>query len=119
MKAALGAALGALGSLGIAAASVLAFPASAAPAAEPLPPAAAEPPAPRASEPRIQHQVTEDDAVRIDELRVRGATQSITVTNKAGALKGSQYQVLPQGADRDPSQNGQAAGQSVWRFFSF
>lgn len=70
-------------------------------------------------EPAVQRQVTEDDQVRIEELKVRGQTQSITVTSKLRGLKGSQYEVVPDSGARDPSQPGHANGQRVWRVLSF
>lgn len=70
----------------------------------------------QAPEPQVQRQVSEDDQVRIEELKVRGETQRIVVRNKSGQLKGSQYQLLPGSAARDPSQGGPAAGQRVWSF---
>jgi hypothetical protein len=78
---------------------------------------AARPPAP--AEPVVQRSVTEDDAVRIEELRVRGETQTITVTNKQRALRGTQYEVVPPSGARDPSQKGQSNGQRVWRLFEY
>ncbi len=81
---------------------------------------AAEAPArPAPAEPAVQRSVTEDDAVRIEELRVRGETQTITVTNKQPALRGTGYEVLPTSGARDPSQKGQARGQRVWRLFEY
>jgi hypothetical protein len=79
--------------------------------------AAAEPPAP--PEPAVQKQVTEDDNVRIEEVRVRGQTQSITVTSKIRGHKGSQYEVVPPSGARDPSVAGSSNGQRVWHLFSF
>lgn len=74
-----------------------------------------------AGEPRIERQVVEDDAVRIDELRVRGQTQRIVVQPKKGLLRA--YEVLPLEGGRDPSQtrNGSpgAAGKRVWQVLSF
>jgi hypothetical protein len=76
----------------------------------------------RQSEPKIQRLVTEDDATRIEELRVRGQTQSITVTPKKGAIQ-KPYEILPANDGRDMSYNGQAtrgaAGKSVWRVLNF
>jgi hypothetical protein len=74
------------------------------------------------SEPNIQRLVIEDDATRIDELRVRGQTQSISVTPKKGAIR-QPYEILPGGDGRDMSYNAQAtrgaAGQRVWRVLNF
>jgi len=76
----------------------------------------------RQSEPRIQRLVVEDDATRIDELRVRGQTQSISVTPKKGAIR-QPYEIIPANDGRDMSFNGQAtrgaAGQRVWRVLNF
>jgi hypothetical protein len=73
-------------------------------------------------EPKVQRIVVEDEAVRIEELRVRGQTQRIVVQPKKGALT-RPYEVLPLQGGRDPSQtrNGQpgAAGKRVWQVLSF
>ena len=72
-------------------------------------------------EPQVQRIVTEDDGVRIEELRVRGQTQRIVVRSKLGNL--ASYEVLPATGGRDMSQsagNGRgAAGQRVWNVLSF
>ena len=75
-------------------------------------------PAPRATpEPRIERIVQKDDNVRIEELRVRGVTQSITVDAKAGGAA-SRYQIRTgDGSDADRERHG--AGRSAWRLFSF
>ena len=73
-----------------------------------------------APEPAVQRQVSEDDNVRVEELRVRGLTQRIVVRNKA--LKGSrgeEYEIVPGTPARDPSQPGSGTGQRVWQLFSF
>ena len=72
---------------------------------------------PRGGEPAVQRHVIEDDAVRIDELKVRGETRSVTVTPKARGF--SPYAIQPGGQGRDPSQHRDGAGQRVWRLFSF
>jgi hypothetical protein len=94
-------------------------------AAAPAPAAVAAAPAPdeaparrRVPEPNVQRIVSEDDNVRIDELRVRGQTREIVVQHKA--VSGSRYEILPGEGGRDPSsQDGRGAGQRVWRLFSF
>jgi hypothetical protein len=94
-------------------------------AGAPGPAAAAAAPAPeeatarrRVAEPHVQRIVSEDDNVRIDELRVRGQTREIVVQHKA--VSGSRYEIIPSEGGRDPStQDGRAAGQRVWRLFSF
>ena len=80
--------------------------------------AAAKPGVP---EPNVQRTVIEDDANRIDELRVRGQTRSIVVTTK-GVFGGS-YEIFMGDASRDlsdgvDSRRG-AAGQRMWRLISF
>ena len=69
-------------------------------------------------EPAVQHTVVEDDRVRIEELRVRGQNQRITVQPKKG---GRAYEVLPADGSRDMSSDAArgAAGQRVWHLFSF
>ena len=66
-------------------------------------------------EPAVQHTVIEDDRARIEELRVRGQNQRITVQPKKG---GKAYEVLPADGSRDDATRG-AAGQRVWHLFSF
>jgi len=91
------------------------------PATPPAPPApAADAPAEprRTPEPNVQRIVSEDDNVRIDEVRVRGQTTQISVHSKTAG--GSRYEILPGEAGRDPSlQDKRGAGQRVWRLFSF
>jgi len=48
-------------------------------------------------EPRIEHLLVEDAGARIDELRVGGETQSITVQPKGGMPS---YQVEPKTGER-------------------
>jgi hypothetical protein len=73
------------------------------------------------SEPKVELLVTEDDAVRIEELRVRGQVQRITVTPKTGGRVG--YQVILGDSSRDlasgPSASRGAVGQRVWNVLSF
>jgi len=71
-------------------------------------------------EPKVQRIVIEDDAVRIEELRVRGQTQRIVVKPKNAA----EYEIIPAAGGRDPSQNRAnsqpgAAGQRVWNILKF
>ena len=72
---------------------------------------------PRGGEPAVQQVVTEDDGVRIEELRVRGQTQRIVVHSKLGNAR--PYEVLPAGQGRDLSQDKRAIGQRVWSVLSF
>ena len=70
-------------------------------------------------EPKVQLTVIEDDATRIEELKVRGQTQRITVQPKG--MKA--YEILPadQGRDMSESAGSQrgAAGKRVWRIITF
>ena len=75
----------------------------------------------RQSEPKVQRVVIEDDGARIEELRVRGQTQRITVQPK-GAIKQG-YEIIPADGGRDMSYSAGssrgAAGQRVWHVLSF
>jgi hypothetical protein len=69
------------------------------------------------SEPAVQRLVSEDDQVRITELRVRGQTQRISVDTKdSGAPR---YEITPQAGGSDPSAAKTGAGQRVWTVLSF
>jgi hypothetical protein len=71
-----------------------------------------------AGEPTVQRRVAEDDHVRIEELRVRGESQRIVVKPKTAGAK--EYEIEPSTGASDPSQrNRRAAGERVWRIFSF
>ena len=71
-----------------------------------------------AAEPRVEHRVAEDDQVRIEELRVRGETRRVVVKSKLPGVR--EYEVLTPGGAPDPSQRRtSAAGERVWRLFSF
>jgi hypothetical protein len=73
---------------------------------------------PVTGEPRAALNVAEDDQVRIEELRVRGQSQRITVKPKtAGA---PEYDIAPSTGAQDPSQrNRRPPGTSLWRLLSF
>ena len=70
-------------------------------------------------EPNVQHIVVEGENTRIEELRVRGQTQSVTVRNK----NAPSYEIVIGDGSRDMSNDGSAqrgaAGQRVWRLLSF
>jgi hypothetical protein len=93
----------------------LALVAGAALAADPpvAPSAAASAPAER--------RVIEDDHVRIEELRVRGQTRSITVRPKGvdGKASGRPYEILTAPGGRDAAQERGAAGQRAWSLLRF
>ena len=69
------------------------------------------------AEPVVQRLVAEDDNVRIEELRVRGQTRSITVRSKT--LSARPYEIITADGARDLSQDRRATGQRVWHLFSF
>jgi hypothetical protein len=88
----------------------------AAPAAQATAPASA--PAPqRRAEAVARVTVIEDDGVRIEETRLRGAAQRITVQSKVGNAR--EYEILVGRGGRDPSQDRGAAGQRAWSVFGF
>lgn len=61
--------------------------------------------------------VIEDDAVRIEETRLRGQAQRVTVKNKLPGVK--DYEIIVPPGGQDPSQDRGAAGKRAWSFFSF
>ena len=72
-------------------------------------------------EPVVKHTVIEDDGARIEELRVRGENQRISVTPKRGTNRS--YEIIPAGGARDMSDSASstrgAAGKRVWNVLSF
>jgi hypothetical protein len=72
---------------------------------------------PRPGEPRVQHLVAEDDQVRIEELRVRGQTQRITVNPKGEGARPYEIHTAPAGSD--PSKGREGVGQSLWPVLTF
>jgi hypothetical protein len=83
--------------------------------------AAAQTPEPKQpAEPAVQRTVVEDEGARIEELRVRGQVQRITVKPK----NAREYEIVAPVGGRDPSQNRAnqqpgAGGQRVWNVFKF
>ena len=75
----------------------------------------------RGGEPVVKHTVIEDDGSRIEELRVRGQTQRVTVTSKVGG--GSTYEIIMGNAGRNPVAGTggatSAVGKSVWSLMKF
>jgi hypothetical protein len=69
------------------------------------------------TEPKVQQLVAEDDQVRIEELRVRGQTQRITVNPKVEGAKSYDIHTRPGGSD--PSKGREGVGQSLWQVFTF
>lgn len=71
----------------------------------------------RGGEPKVQRIVTEDDAVRMEELRVRGQTQRIVVRSKLPGVPA--YQIGTAADGRDLTQDRRSEGRSLWQLFSF
>jgi hypothetical protein len=67
-------------------------------------------------EPQVIQQVTEDEQVRIEELRVRGQTRRLTVQPKIKGMPA--YEIVPPEPGRAPTQDPKA-GQRVWFSLSF
>jgi hypothetical protein len=65
----------------------------------------------------VDKRVIEDGKVRIEETRVRGQTQSVTVTSKLPGVKA--YEVIQPPLGKDPSQDKGAAGKRTWSLFDF
>ena len=74
-------------------------------------------PAPRVADAGPQRLVSEDEQVRIDELRLRGQTQRLTVQPKGGS--GRFYEILQPAPGADANQHRDAAGQRVWPVLTF
>ena len=98
--------------------------AQAKPAAPPPPPqllAPAAAAAPASGAPTAQTSptktVVEDDAVRIEETRLRGQAQRITVRNKLPGVK--DYEILVAPGGKDASQDHGSTGKRAWSLFNF
>jgi len=72
-------------------------------------------------EPNVKRSVIEDEGSRIDELRVRGQTERVTVTPKVGLRK--PYEIITGNAGRDPFDGTggarSAVGKRVWNVLDF
>jgi len=81
---------------------------------------AAAPPG-RGGEPNVRRSVIEDEGSRIDELRVRGQVQRISVTPKFGSTKS--YEIITGDGSRDLGDGANtsrgAAGKRVWNVLAF
>jgi hypothetical protein len=79
-----------------------------------------DPPASRVAEPVIKRTVIEDRSVRIEELRVRGQLQKVTVSPKGGVPG---YEVLTgdgvQSISADPGTSVGSIGKRVWHVLRF
>jgi hypothetical protein len=89
-------------------------------ASAPLAAPADEPERSRAGEPAVRHTVIDDGRARIEELRVRGQLQKVTVAPKGGAPR---YEVLVgdgvQPMGDDPGTSRGSAGKRVWNVLRF
>ncbi len=79
-------------------------------------PAAAEVPQ-RGNEPAVQRTVSEDESVRIEELRVRGQTRRIVVRSKLPGAPA--YEIGTSTDGRDVAQDRRSEGRSLWQVLSF
>lgn len=70
----------------------------------------------RGGEAAVVRSTVEDDAVRIEELRVRGQTRRLTVQSRLPGV--GSYDVLPAEPGRAPERDPKA-GQRVWWSLSF
>ena len=72
-------------------------------------------------EPNVKYTVIDDDSTHIDELKVRGHTQRITVKPKIAGLRG--FEIITGDGSRDLSDGANtsrgAAGKRVWNVLSF
>lgn len=67
-------------------------------------------------EPQVLQQVTEDDKIRIEELRVRGQTKRLTVQPKIRGV--GPYEIASPEPGRAPADDPKA-GQRVWLSITF
>ena len=74
-------------------------------------------------EPKVEQTVSEDDQVRIEELKVRGEAKKVTVKNKK--TKAPDYEIVVNDAGRESAGgtgNGlskSGSGARVWRVLNF
>jgi hypothetical protein len=71
----------------------------------------------RGGEPAVLRIVTEDDAVRVEELRVRGQTRRIVVRSKLPGVPA--YDIGTAADGRDLTQDRRSEGRSLWQVLSF
>jgi hypothetical protein len=79
--------------------------------ATPAAPGASASAPPAGGEPQVIDRITEDDQVRIKELRVRGQTRRLTVQPKVKGMPA--YDIAPPEPGRDPAQDPKA-GKRIW-----
>jgi hypothetical protein len=74
-------------------------------------------------EPKVERTVSEDDQVRIEELKVRGETKKVTVKNKNS--KAPDYEIIVNDAGRESAGGTgtgmpkSGSGTRVWRVLKF
>jgi hypothetical protein len=61
--------------------------------------------------------VIEDGSVRIEESRLRGQTQTVSVQSKLPGIRA--YEVILPPLGKDPSQDQGAAGKRTWSILGF
>lgn len=71
----------------------------------------------RGGEPQVKRIVSEDESVRIEELRVRGITRRVTVQPKLPGVPA--YEIGSASDGRDLTQDRRSEGRSLWQLFSF
>jgi hypothetical protein len=93
-------------------------------AQSPLPAEVSRSPAPsssqvpqRGGEPQVKRVVSEDESVRIDELRVRGITRRVVVQSKLPGAPA--YEIGSASDGRDATQDRRSEGRSLWQLFAF
>lgn len=70
-------------------------------------------PATRSNDAKVEHLVTQDSQVRIDETRVRGVTTKIVVHSKIPGM--GSYEIQPRDPGVDP-ENDKRAGMRLFKF---
>ena len=70
-------------------------------------------------EPKVERTVSEDDQVRIEELKVRGETKKVTVKNKNS--RAPDYEIVVNDAGRESAGGSgkSGSGTRVWRILNF
>jgi uncharacterized protein (DUF58 family) len=70
-------------------------------------------------EPKVERTVSEDDQVRIEELKVRGETKKVTVKHKNS--RAPDYEIVVNDAGRESAGGSgkSGSGTRVWRVLNF
>ena len=71
----------------------------------------------RGNEPKVLRVVSEDESVRIEELRVRGQTRRIVVRSKLPGAPA--YEIGTSTDGRDVTQDRRSEGRSLWQVLAF